>query len=59
MTTKDYIKIAAMINVAIASERETGEIETVRDLTPRLAAMLREDNSRFNEATFFKACGIS
>lgn len=53
MSRKDYQLIADVI-----SNSWFGSAEMRADLVGNLAEKLKEENPRFDEARFFKACGV-
>lgn len=67
MTRKDYEKIAGVLRESYVEDPETdlymagwnsGLKHAVRDITCRMAAMLEQDNPRFDAENFLKACGF-
>lgn len=60
MTRKDYALIAKAINRArgyetLEREHKAGYVELTAEI---LAAMLEDDNPRFDKARFIEACGF-
>jgi len=51
MSKKDYVLIAAVIKSADADDL------SVQGFARRLSFALQNENPRFNQATFLKACG--
>lgn len=64
MTKKDYEKIAGVLRLAIdcpVNENdmfEVGMLADAKGIAIVMAAMLAQDNPRFDRARFLKACGI-
>lgn len=53
---KDYMKVASLIN----AKRDLGPevCDTLRELAIDLAIYFAEDNPRFEQSKFMKACGF-
>lgn len=58
MTTKDYVKIAAVIRNVAADGFCDGCINTIDRLVDDLCTVFKEDNGRFKEDVFLRACGL-
>ena len=63
MTRKDYVKIARTMHVIRDTyktiDEEDQKVYFVLDVVCRcLADMLAQDNERFDQDKFFKACGM-
>lgn len=67
MTRKDYEKIAEVLRETYGESPvddlymagwNSGLKHAVRDITCRMAAMLEQDNPRFDADKFLKACGF-
>ena len=52
MTKKDYIKIAASLNVLFMDANETSEVELIGEITNVLCDVFKKDNSRFDPELF-------
>ena len=52
MTKKDYIKIAAALNVLYIDANETNEVKLIGTITNILCEVFKKDNPRFDPEIF-------
>ena len=52
MTKKDYIKIAAALNVLYLDANETNEVKLIGTITNILCEVFKKDNPRFDPEIF-------